>query len=473
MYDCKKHFIDGKWIAAEGRSLDIVNPATEEVIGQVALGTAADVDTAAKAARRAFESFSRTSVAERAALLERIVGAYQKRLPELGKAISDEMGAPLKFAIQVQAGVGLGHFATALALVKEFKFEEKLGTTLLRREPAGVVGLITPWNWPANQIACKLAPALATGCTVVLKPSEIAPISGQIIAEILAEAGVPAGVFNLVQGDGPGVGAAISAHPEIDMVSFTGSTRAGVQVAKAAADSVKRVSQELGGKSANIILDDADLQRSVAGGVAAMMANTGQSCNAPSRMLVQERQYEQAVQIAKATAESVKAGDPTDASTAIGPLSSAAQFKKVQGLIEQGIKEGAKVVAGGPGRPDGLSKGYYTRPTVFANVNNNMTIAREEIFGPVLVIIPYKDEEDAVRIANDTPYGLSGYVSSGDPERAKRVAARLRTGMVHVNGAQVDLQAPFGGYKQSGNGREWGRLGFDEFLETKAVMGGA
>jgi len=473
MYDCKKHFIDGKWIAATGRSLDIVNPATEDVIGQVALGTAEDVDVAAKAARRAFESFSQTSVAERAALLERIVGAYQKRLPELGKAISDEMGAPLNFAIQVQAGVGLGHFATALALVREYKFEEKVGTTLLRREPAGVCGLITPWNWPANQIACKLAPALAVGCTVVLKPSEIAPISAQIIAEILAEAGVPAGVFNLVQGDGPGVGAAISAHPAIDMVSFTGSTRAGVLVAKAAAESVKRVSQELGGKSANIILDDADLKRAVTGGVLQMMNNTGQSCNAPSRMLVHESQYEQAVQIAASVAQSVKAGDPADPSTNIGPLSSAAQFKKVQGLIEQGIAEGAKVVAGGPGRPEGLSKGFYARPTVFANVNNNMTIAREEIFGPVLVIIPYKDEEDAIRIANDTPYGLSGAVSSADPERAKRVASRLRTGMVHLNGAQVDLQAPFGGYKQSGNGREWGRLGFDEFVETKALMGGA
>ena len=473
MYDCKKHYIDGAWVAAEGRALDIVNPATEEVIGQVALGTAQDVARAAKAARHAFETFSLTSVAERAALLERIIGAYQKRLPELGKAISDEMGAPLNFAIQVQAGVGLGHFMTALALLKDYKFEEKIGTTLLRREPAGVVGLITPWNWPANQIACKVAPALAVGCTLVLKPSEIAPISGQIIAEIIAEAGVPKGVFNLVQGDGAGVGSAIAANPDFDMVSFTGSTRAGVLVAKAAAESVKRVSQELGGKSANVILDDADLKAAVGGGVAAMMANTGQSCNAPSRMLVHEKQYAEAVQIAKAAAEMVKVGSPSDAATNIGPLSGSAQFKKVQSLIEKGIQEGARVVAGGPGRPDGLNKGYYTKPTVFADVKNDMTIAREEIFGPVLVMIPYKDEEDAIRIANDTPYGLSGYVSSGDPARAKRVAARLRTGMVHINGAQVDLQAPFGGYKQSGNGREWGREGFDEFLEVKAVMGGA
>jgi aldehyde dehydrogenase (NAD+) len=473
MYDCKKLLINGEWIATHGRTLDIVNPATEAVIGQVALGTAEDVDKAVKAARRAFETYSQTKLEERAALLERIVGVYQKRLPELGKAISDEMGAPLGFAMQVQAGVGLGHFMTALALLRGYEFEKKLGTTLLRREPVGVCGLITPWNWPANQICCKLAPALAVGCTVILKPSETAPISGQIIAEILVEAGVPKGVFNLVQGDGAGVGSALAAHPDIDMVSFTGSTRAGVLVAKAAADSVKRVSQELGGKSANIILEDADLQQAVAGGVAAMMTNTGQSCNAPSRMLVPESRYEEAVKIAKAAAESVKTGDPADAATNIGPLSNGTQFKKVQGLIEKGIAEGARVVAGGPGRPEGLTKGYYTRPTVFANVNNAMTIAREEIFGPVLVMIPFKDEEDAIRIANDTPYGLSGYVSSGDPQRAKRVANRLRTGMVHVNGAQVDLQAPFGGYKQSGNGREWGGQGFEEFLEVKAVMGGA
>ena len=473
MYECTKQLIDGVWTATQGRTMDIVNPATEEVIGKVALGTADEVDRAVKAARRAFESYSLTSVAERVALLERIIATYQKRLPELGKAISDEMGAPLGFAIQVQAGVGLGHFMTALALLKEFKFEEKRGSTLIRREPAGVCGLITPWNWPANQICCKLAPALAVGCTVVLKPSEFTPVSAKIIAEILVEAGVPAGVFNLVQGDGPGVGAAMAAHPDIDMMSFTGSTRAGVQVAKAAADSVKRVSQELGGKSANIILEDANIQAAVAGGVAGMMANTGQSCNAPSRMLVHESRYEEAVKVAKAAAESVKVGSPADGTTNIGPLSNATQFKKVTSLIEKGIQEGARVVAGGTGRPEGLSKGYFVKPTVFADVNNNMTIAREEIFGPVLVMIPFKDDEDAIRIANDTPYGLSGYVSSGDPERAKRVGSRLRTGMVHINGAQVDLAAPFGGYKQSGNGREWGPEGFVEFVEVKAMMGGA
>jgi len=473
MFDCTRFLIDGAWVSSQGRkSLDIINPATEQVIGQVALGTADDVDKAAKAARRAFESFSQTSIAERAALLERIVGVYQKRLPELGQAISQEMGAPLGFAVQVQAGVGLGHFATTLGLLRDYKFEERLGTTLLRREPVGVCGLITPWNWPANQICCKLAPALAVGCTVVLKPSELAPISAQILAEILVEAGVPEGVFNLVQGDGAGVGPAIAAHPDIDMVSFTGSTRAGVAVAKAAANTVKRVSQELGGKSANIILDDADLEKAVAGGVIAMMANSGQSCNAPSRMLVPQSRYAEAVRIAKAAAETVKVGDPQDSATGIGPLSNAAQFEKVQSLIDKGVQEGAEVVTGGTGRPEGLTRGYYVKPTVFANVNNSMTIAREEIFGPVLVMIPYRDDEEAIQIANDTPYGLSGYVS-GSPERAKRVAARLRTGMVHLNGASVDLQAPFGGYKQSGNGREWGREGLDEFLEVKAVMGGA
>jgi aldehyde dehydrogenase (NAD+) len=407
------------------------------------------------------------------ALLGRIIEAYQAKLPKLGKAISDEMGAPLQFAINVQAGVGLGHFATALALLKDYTFEEKMGTTLLRREAAGVCGLITPWNWPANQICCKLAPALAAGCTIVLKPSEIAPLSAHILAEILHDAGVPKGVFNLVDGDGPGVGAALSAHPGIDMMSFTGSTRAGVQVSKASAETVKRVSLELGGKSANILLDDVDLSHTVAVGVLTMMNNTGQSCNAPSRMLVPRSRYEEAVAIAKAVAETVKVGDPSADGTTMGPLSSKAQFDKVQQLITIGTEEGARLVTGGPGRPDGLTKGYYAKPTVFADVHNKMTIAREEIFGPVLVMIPYETEEEAIAIANDTPYGLSGYVSSGDKKRAIRVASKLRTGMVHINGAPVDLNAPFGGYKQSGNGREWGREGLNEFMEVKAVMGGA
>jgi aldehyde dehydrogenase (NAD+) len=331
--------------------------------------------------------------------------------------------------------------------------------------------MITPWNWPINQISCKVAPALATGCTIVLKPSEVAPLSAHVFAEILEEAGVPKGVFNLIDGDGPTVGEAISRHPDIDMVSFTGSTRAGVLVAKAAADTVKRVSQELGGKSANIILEDADLNAAIKSGVLSMMSNTGQSCNAPSRMLVPQKLYDEAVKIAKAVAERPVVGDPKAESTTMGPLANKNQFEKVQALIQKGIEEGATVVAGGPGRPDGLTKGYFVKPTVFANVTNDMTIAREEIFGPVLVMIPYKDEEDAIRIANDTIYGLSGYVYAGNIENARRVAARLRTGMVHLNGAPTDANAPFGGYKQSGNGREWGREGLKEFLETKAIMG--
>jgi aldehyde dehydrogenase (NAD+) len=373
--------------------------------------------------------------------------------------------------LHAQAGSGLGHFKATLAALQDFEFEEQVGTTQVRREPIGVVGMITPWNWPINQISCKVAPALAAGCTIVLKPSEIAPLSAHVFAEILAEAGVPKGVFNMVDGDGPTVGAAISAHPEIDMVSFTGSTRAGVLVAKAAADTVKRVSQELGGKSANIILEDADLNAAIKVGVTSMMSNTGQSCNAPSRMLVPQKLYDEAVKIAKTVAEKPVVGDPQKEGVTMGPIANKTQFEKVQALIKKGIEEGATVVAGGPGRPDGLDKGYFVKPTVFANVNNQMTIAREEIFGPVLVMIPYKDEAEAIKIANDTVYGLSGYVYSGNIENARRVAAKLRTGMVHLNGAPGDINAPFGGYKQSGNGREWGREGLKEFLETKAVMG--
>ena len=474
MYDYTKFYIDGAWVDPQGsKKLDVVNPATEEVIGHITAGTGVDVDKAVAAARKAFESFSQTTREQRLALLGRIVEAYQAKLPKLGKAISEEMGAPLQFALNVQAAVGLGHFMTAQALLKDFNLEQKRGTTLMRYEAAGVCGLITPWNWPANQICCKLAPAIAAGCTVVLKPSEVAPLSAHILAEILHDAGVPKGVFNLVDGLGPEVGAAMAAHPGIDMMSFTGSTRAGVQVSKAASDTVKRVSLELGGKSANIILDDADLKTAVGGGVLHMMNNTGQSCNAPSRMLVPRSRYEEAVAIAKAAAETVKVGDPNAEDTTIGPLSSKAQFDKVQKLITIGKEEGARLVTGGPGRPDGMTKGYFAKPTVFADVTNKMTIAREEIFGPVLVMIPYETEDEAIAIANDTPYGLSGYVSSGDKQRAVRVASRLRTGMVHINGAPVDLAAPFGGYKQSGNGREWGHEGLHEFMEVKAVMGGA
>jgi aldehyde dehydrogenase (NAD+) len=472
MYDFRKFFIDGAWVAPAGhREHDVINPATEDVIGKILLGTAEDVDAAVKAARAAFETFSQTTREERIELLQRIMKAFQANMPRLARAISDEMGAPAKFALNAQAGSGLGHFKSTLDALQNFEFEETVGTTQVRREPIGVVGMITPWNWPINQISCKVAPAIAAGCTIVLKPSEIAPLSAHVFAEILAEAGVPKGVFNLVDGDGPSVGSAISSHPDIDMVSFTGSTRAGVLVAKAAADTVKRVSQELGGKSANIILEDADLNAAVKVGVMSMMSNTGQSCNAPSRMLIPQKLYDEAVKIAKSVAERPVVGDPQKEGVTMGPIANKNQFEKVQALIKKGIEEGATVVVGGAGRPDGLDKGYFVKPTVFANVNNTMTIAREEIFGPVLVMIPYRDEQEAVRIANDTVYGLSGYVYSGKIENARRIAAKLRTGMVHLNGAPGDINAPFGGYKQSGNGREWGREGLREFLETKAVMG--
>ncbi len=472
MYDFRRFLIDGSWVAPSGRrEIDVIDPASEASIGKILLGEASDVDAAVQAARTAFERFAETSKEERIALLERIIAVYEKRIDDVARAISDEMGAPMKFARHAQAGSGLEHLTTTLDVLKAFEFEELIGSTQIRREPIGVCGLITPWNWPINQISCKVAPALAAGCTMVLKPSEIAPLSAHVFAEILQEAGVPKGVFNLVDGDGPTVGEAIARHPDIDMVSFTGSTRAGVLVAKAAADSVKRVSQELGGKSANIILDDANLDAAIKRSVLAMMSNTGQSCNAPSRMLVPEKLYDEAVRIAKIVAEKPVVGDPKADNVTMGPVANKAQFEKIQRLIEKGIEEGATVVTGGPGRPDGLSKGYFVKPTIFANVNNSMTIAREEIFGPVLVMIPYKDEEQAVRVANDTVYGLSGYVFSGDIERARRIARRLRTGMVHLNGAPTDPHAPFGGYKQSGNGREWGREGLKEFLEVKAVMG--
>ncbi len=465
-------YINGAWVdPIKPRTLEVINPANEEVIGRISLGGAEDVDRAVAAARAAFETYSVTSREERVALLERIINAYLARLGDLAATISKEMGAPMWLANAAQAPAGLAHFSSTLEVLKSYEFVENRDSTKIVREPVGVCGLITPWNWPVNQIACKVAPALAAGCTMVLKPSEIAPLSAVIIAEILDEAGVPKGVFNLVQGDGPTVGAAISSHPGIDMVSFTGSTRAGVQVAKGAADTVKRVSQELGGKSPNIILDDADLPRAVAAGVKACFMNSGQSCNAPTRMLVPRGRHAEAIAAARAAAEETVVGDPQTEGVAIGPVVSEAQFKKIQGLIEAGIKEGAELVAGGPGRPDGIKKGYYVRPTVFANVRNDMTIAREEVFGPVLAILPYDSEEEAVKIANDTPYGLSGYVQSADPARALRVAARLRTGNVHVNGAGADFNAPFGGYKQSGNGREWGTYGFEEFLEVKAIMG--
>ncbi|MEQ9149949.1 MAG: aldehyde dehydrogenase family protein, partial [Parvibaculum sp.] len=468
MKECLKFYINGEWVdPAEPKTLDVINPATEEPCAKISIGSKKDVDKAVAAAKKAFETFSKTSVDERIALLSKIMEVYQSRYGEIAEAISMEMGAPAKLSQVAQAAMGLAHLGTTIEILKNYKFEEQRGTTTLRKEPIGVCGFITPWNWPVNQIMCKVAPAIAAGCTMVLKPSEEAPINAYLIAEIFDAAGVPKGVFNLVNGDGPGVGAAISSHPDVDMVSFTGSTRAGILVAKAAADTVKRVAQELGGKSPNIILDDADLQKAVSGGIMGVMQNSGQSCNAPTRMLVPAGKHDEAVKIAKATAESVKVGDPNAEGTVMGPVVNEVQFNKIQALIQKGIDEGATLVTGGTGRPDGLNKGFYVRPTVFAGVTNDMTIAREEIFGPVVAIMPYKTEEEAIGIANDTVYGLSGYVQ-GEPAHANKVAAQIRAGQIHVNGAGPDLNAPFGGYKQSGNGREWGPLGFEEFLETKA-----
>jgi aldehyde dehydrogenase (NAD+) len=472
MADHLDFYIDGAWVPpAKPATRDVINPATEQSIGKISMGSAADVDRAVTAARKAFETYSRTTREERIALLENIIRVFKTRQEELAATIATEVGAPMWLSKAAQAAAGVGHFAQALAVLKTFEFEQPRGRTMIVREPVGVVGMITPWNWPINQIACKVAPALAAGCTIVLKPTEVAPLNAILFTEILHEAGVPPGVFNLVNGDGPTVGAAIASHPGIDMVSFTGSTRAGVQVAINAAPTVKRVTQELGGKSANIILDDADFQTAVAGGVTGCFTNSGQSCNAPTRMLVPAGRHAEAVAIAKAAAERMKVGDPFQEGIKLGPVVSEVQFNKIQGLIQKGIDEGAELVTGGVGRPDGLSTGFYVKPTVFAGVKNSMTIAREEIFGPVLAILPYENEEEAIRIANDTPYGLSGYVSSGDLDHARRVASRLRTGNVHLNGAQAAFDAPFGGYKQSGNGREWGVNGFEEFLETKAVLG--
>ncbi len=472
MKNYRQFYIDSAWVEpVAAHDFPVINPATEQAIATISLGTAADVDRAVAAAKRAFESYSETSVDERMALLRRIIDVYQSRMSEMAETISQEMGAPLSLARKAQAPAGLAHFLEMVKVLEHFKFEEIKGSTLMRKEPVGVCGLITPWNWPMNQIACKVAPALAAGCTVVLKPSEMAPLSAHLFAQILHEAGVPAGVFNLINGDGPTVGAAIASHPDVAMVSFTGSTRAGIAVAIASAPTVKRVTQELGGKSAYIILEDADFEKAVTHCAQECFRNSGQSCNSPTRMLVPQTRAAEAAAVAKRTAEATKVGDPSAEDVSIGPLAGKSQFEKVQRLIHQGIVEGATLAAGGPGRPDGLKQGYFVRPTVFADVDNHMTIAREEIFGPVLCIIPYKDEEDAVRIANDTPYGLSGFVSSGDRSRAAQVAKRIRSGNVHINGARVDFAACFGGYKQSGNGREWGEAGLGEFLELKAIMG--
>ena len=465
-------YIDGAWVdPAVAKTHPVVNPATEEAMYDISLGSNADVDKAVAAAKKAFETFSVTTREERVALLEKIIAVYKTRMKDIGAAVSDEMGAPLPMAEKMQAGAGLGHIMATLDVLKSYKFEEQMPGATVVREPIGVIGMITPWNWPLNQIACKVAPAIAAGCTMILKPSEYTPTSALIFAEILHEAGVPKGVFNLVNGLGPEVGAAMSEHPDIDMISFTGSTRAGIDVAKRAATTVKRVSQELGGKSPNVILEDADFTKAVTGGVAHMFNNSGQSCNAPSRMIVPLSKMKEVAAIAKGVADKTKAGDPRAEGTTIGPVVNRIQWDKIQALIQKGVEEGATLVAGGPGLPEGVNKGFYVRPTIFADVTDDMTIAREEIFGPVLVIMGAKDEAEAVKIANDTPYGLAGYVSAGTVEGARKVGRQIRAGNVNLQGVPNDRTAPFGGYKQSGNGREWGKFGLEEYLEVKAIAG--
>ena len=471
-YDNRQFYIDGAWVdPIEPKELKVINPATEEVAGVISMGSSKDVDRAVMAARRAFDSFSRSAPAERLALLERMLAAYKAHYDEIAQAISIEMGAPITLSKGSQTGIGVGHISAMIDVLKSFKFEEMRGTVRLVQEPVGVCALITPWNWPMNQVAAKVVPALAAGCTMVLKPSEYSPFSAIIWAKVMHEAGVPAGVFNLINGDGNGVGAPLSSHREVDMVSFTGSTRAGSEVARNAAASVKRVHQELGGKSPNVLLDDADFERAVTNSVLHVFQNSGQSCNAPTRMLVPAAKLAEVEAIAKRVAESVVTGDPTSEKTNLGPVVSKLQFERVEGYIAKGIAEGAKVVTGGSGRPDGLTKGYFVKPTIFSNVRNDMTIAREEIFGPVLCILPYDSEEQAVQIANDTPYGLAAYVWSKDNLHARRIGGQIRAGQVTLNGASGNMNTPFGGFKMSGNGREWGEFGLRDFLEVKAVIG--
>jgi aldehyde dehydrogenase (NAD+) len=471
-YEYRRFYIDGQWVdPAAPNDFKVINPATEEPAGVISMGSALDVNRAVAAARRAFDTFSQSTREERRGLLQNILTVYKKRYADVANAIRDEMGAPAKLANGSQAGIGVGHISAMIEVLETFEFEERRGSTRLVLEPVGVCALITPWNWPINQVAAKVVPALAAGCTMVLKPSEFSPFSAIIWAEVMHEAGVPAGVFNLINGTGTEVGAALASHPDVDMVSFTGSTRAGTEVAKLAAPTVKRVHQELGGKSPNILLDDADFARAVKASVRHVFENSGQSCNAPTRMLVPANRLAEVEALAKTVAEKVIVGDPTAQETQIGPVVSRIQFERVESFISKGIAEGAKLVTGGEGRPEGLTKGYYVRPTIFSNVNNDMVIAREEIFGPVLAILPYRDEEEAIRIANDTPYGLAAYIWSSDLARASRVGRRIRAGRVTINGAAGDMNTPFGGFKRSGNGREWGEHGLRDFLEVKAVLG--
>ncbi len=466
-----KHYIGGQWIESEGGTRhEVIDPATEAATTEITLGSPADVDKAVAAARAAFETFSRTSVEERLALIDRVLEEYKKRMDDMAQAISAEMGAPLSLAKTAQVGSGIGHLMSAARALKDFQFEEQVGNSLVVHEPIGVVAMITPWNWPLNQIVSKVAPALAAGCTMILKPSEEAPSCAAIFAEVMDAAGVPAGVFNLVNGDGPGVGTALSRHKGVDMVSFTGSTRAGIAVAKNAADTVKRVHQELGGKSPSLMLEGADVGAAVKGTLFSVLMNSGQSCIAPARLLVPAALEKEAAAAAAEMMKAATCGDPAQEGRHLGPVVNKAQWEKIQGLIRTGMEEGATLETGGPGRPDGIETGYFVKPTLFSGVRNDMTIAREEIFGPVVTIIPYDSEEDAVRIANDTDYGLSAVVF-GSPEAVKRVAPRLRAGMVYINGGQPNPDLPFGGYKQSGNGREHGKYGLAEFMEVKALVG--
>lgn len=469
-----KSYIAGKWVAplSSKATLDAINPATEEVCATISLCGPDDVDQAVAAARAAFDGYASTSLEARIALTEKLIAVFERRYDEMVAAISTEMGAPYDLSFNSQAECGPGHLKETIKAARAMAWDSPIGSTGdLTYEAVGVCVLITPWNWPMNQLAAKVGPALIAGCTMVLKPSEVSPLSAQLFAEFIDEAGFPTGVFNMVHGTGAMIGEALTGHPDVDMVSFTGSTRAGIQIAKSAAETVKRVSQELGGKSANIVFADSGLEAAVTRGVLHCFGNTGQSCNAPTRMLVEAPVYEEAVSIAAKVAQSVTLGDPMDKGPHLGPVVSKAQFDKIQGLIQVGIEEGARVVAGGVGRADGFDRGYYVKPTVFAGVHNDMTIAREEIFGPVLVMIPFKDEADAIRIANDTPYGLAGYIQSGDLERARRVARKIRAGSVYLNGNGQDYCSPFGGYKQSGNGREWGAFGLHDFLEVKVING--
>ncbi len=470
-------YINGQWVTPNNRDLlNVINPATEQVIGQISMGTAADVDTAVKAAQTAFASFSQISKQGRIDLLKAIAAEYKKKSADIAAAITEEMGAPKWLSESNQAASGYLHFKSAIQILEDFEFEFNQDTSLIRKEPIGVCGFITPWNWPINQIGCKLAPALATGCTVVWKPSEVAPFSAYLLMQVLHDAGVPEGVVNMVNGDGPVVGSAISSHPEIQMVSFTGSTRAGIAVAQDAAPSIKRVTQELGGKSANIILDDLSEEafgKAVAGGVKTMCVNSGQNCNAPSRMFIPQTRLAEAEAVVKKVMGKITVGDPNDENVFAGPVVSKLQWERIQNLLQQGIDEGAEVLAGGIGKPENLETGFYVKPTAFTGVRNDMKVAQNEIFGPVLCLLPYETEAQAIEMANDNDYGLSGYVSGADAKRVIQVANQLRAGMIHINGAQMDRTAPFGGYKHSGNGRERGPQGFEEFLETKALLGAA